>query len=178
MTRDKFPIRLALPLLPIALSAREIVTFPSGEIILHGALYKPEGPGPFPAVIYNHGSAAGMLSERARDALGSSVRQAWIGLLRAVPARSRFECLCGSMARERQKEIVSFVKFLNKIGMSPLAWRRVLAFCHIWSRARSEVFGGSMAHQTPARYLNERSILTMLRTEGSIIAPRLASACR
>jgi dienelactone hydrolase len=28
-------------------------------------LYKPEGTGPFPAVIYNHGSAPGMMSEQA-----------------------------------------------------------------------------------------------------------------
>ena len=55
---------------PLILSAADIVAFPSGEITLHGALYKPEGSGPFPAVVYNHGSAAGMLSEQAFDALG------------------------------------------------------------------------------------------------------------
>lgn len=32
------------------------MTFPSGEIKLHGFLYKPAGDGPFPAVLYNHGS--------------------------------------------------------------------------------------------------------------------------
>jgi dienelactone hydrolase len=32
------------------------VTFPSGNLILHGFLYKPEGKGPFPAVLWNHGS--------------------------------------------------------------------------------------------------------------------------
>ncbi len=55
---------------PAVLSAAEIVTFPSGELTLHGVLYKPEGKGPFPAVVYNHGSAAGMLSKDAFDALG------------------------------------------------------------------------------------------------------------
>ena len=48
----------------------EVVTFPSGELTLHGVLYKPDGPGPFPAVVYNHGSAPGMLSKQAFDALG------------------------------------------------------------------------------------------------------------
>jgi predicted GH43/DUF377 family glycosyl hydrolase/dienelactone hydrolase len=48
----------------------EVVTFPSHEITLHGVLYKPAGPGPFPAVVYNHGSAPGMLSKQAFDALG------------------------------------------------------------------------------------------------------------
>lgn len=51
-------------------SSGEVVLFPSGQITLHGALYKPEGKGPFPAVVYNHGSAAGMLSKQAFDALG------------------------------------------------------------------------------------------------------------
>lgn len=32
------------------------VTFSSGSLILHGFLYKPEGQGPFPAVLWNHGS--------------------------------------------------------------------------------------------------------------------------
>jgi carboxymethylenebutenolidase len=32
------------------------VTFTSGELLLHGFVYKPEGNGPFPAVLWNHGS--------------------------------------------------------------------------------------------------------------------------
>jgi carboxymethylenebutenolidase len=48
----------------------EPVSFPSGLLTLHGVLYKPEGAGPFPAVVYNHGSAPGMLSKDAFDALG------------------------------------------------------------------------------------------------------------
>jgi dienelactone hydrolase len=32
------------------------VTFPSGKLQLHGFLWKPAGPGPFPAVLWNHGS--------------------------------------------------------------------------------------------------------------------------
>ena len=32
------------------------VTFSSGGLVLHGFLYKPEGQGPFPAVLWNHGS--------------------------------------------------------------------------------------------------------------------------
>jgi dienelactone hydrolase len=70
MTRHGTSILLLLMLSPLVLSAADIVAFPSGEITLHGALYKPEGSGPFPAVVYNHGSAAGMLSEQAFDALG------------------------------------------------------------------------------------------------------------
>jgi carboxymethylenebutenolidase len=58
-------------LLPLSfLSGADDVTFPSGNITLHGVLYRPEGTGPFPAVVYNHGSAAGMLSKTAFEALG------------------------------------------------------------------------------------------------------------
>ena len=37
-------------------AALEEVTFRSGELELHGFLHRPEGQGPFPAVLYNHGS--------------------------------------------------------------------------------------------------------------------------
>lgn len=59
---------LLLP--PLLLSSAELVSFPSGNLTLHGVLYKPEGTGPFPAVVYNHGSAPGMLSSEAFEVLG------------------------------------------------------------------------------------------------------------
>ena len=59
----------AFPLSPLVVSAAniDIVTFPIGKITLHGVLYKPEGTRPFPAVVYNHGSAPGMLSGDQAD---------------------------------------------------------------------------------------------------------------
>ncbi len=51
-------------------SASDVVSFPSGSLTLRGVLFKPEGAGPFPALLYNHGSAPGMLSQQAFDALG------------------------------------------------------------------------------------------------------------
>ena len=51
-------------------SSGKVVLFPSGELTLHGVLYKPDGTGPFPAIVYNHGSAGGMVSKQAFDALG------------------------------------------------------------------------------------------------------------
>lgn len=59
--------------------AQEIVSFNSDDKVLHGLVYKPNGPGPFPAVVYNHGSAGGMLSKDAFDALGPVfVRHGWV----------------------------------------------------------------------------------------------------
>jgi carboxymethylenebutenolidase len=40
----------------LAAAQPEEVTFPGGELVLHGFLYRPRGNGSFPAVLYNHGS--------------------------------------------------------------------------------------------------------------------------
>jgi len=57
----------------------EVVSFPSGELMLKGVVYKPEGKGPFPAVLYNHGSAPGMLSKDAFEALGPVfAKRGWV----------------------------------------------------------------------------------------------------
>lgn len=46
-------------------TAAEKVSFLSGDKTLHGLIYKPAGSGPFPVVLYNHGSAPGMLNNQA-----------------------------------------------------------------------------------------------------------------
>ena len=46
------------------------VSFPSGNVTLRGTLYKPESEGPFPALVYNHGSAPGKLNDLAFEQLG------------------------------------------------------------------------------------------------------------
>ena len=51
-------------------AAGEVVTFPSGARTLHGVVHRPAGAGPFPAVLYNHGSAPGMEPVEAANALG------------------------------------------------------------------------------------------------------------
>lgn len=56
-----------------------MVSFASGNLKLYGLLYKPAGAGPFPAVVYNHGSAPGMLSQQAFEALGPVfVKRGWV----------------------------------------------------------------------------------------------------
>ena len=49
--------------------ASEIVSFPSGDLTLRGLLFRPEGTGPFPAVLFNHGS--GRDCSKEFEALGS-----------------------------------------------------------------------------------------------------------
>ncbi len=63
----------------LILRAADIVSFHSGNLTLYGVLYKPEGAGPFPAVLYNHGSAAGMLNNEAFEALGPVfAKRGWV----------------------------------------------------------------------------------------------------
>lgn len=71
MTRIAFVFVLVVSLLTLArmAAAGHVVTFPSGRLTLHGVVYRPEGRDRFPAVVYNHGSAGGMLSQQAFDAL-------------------------------------------------------------------------------------------------------------
>lgn len=88
---------VSLLLCPWSLPAANIVAFPSGAITLHGVLYKPEGTGPFPAVVYNHGSAAGMLKRTGIRCAGPSIRQPRMGILWAIPARSRLKCVGWSL---------------------------------------------------------------------------------
>src|SRR5579862_9347031 len=62
-------------------AAADDVTFPSGDLTLHGVVFKPEGRGPFPAILYNHGSAPGMMSKEAFDALGPAfAAHGWVFL--------------------------------------------------------------------------------------------------
>ena len=52
---DGVPREVAGPS-PGAHGAREIVTFPSGTLTLHGVVYRPKREGASPAVLWNHGS--------------------------------------------------------------------------------------------------------------------------
>jgi carboxymethylenebutenolidase len=57
----------------------DIVRFTSASGELGGELFKPAGRGPFPAVLYNHGSAPGMFNSEASHAIGPLfVRAGWV----------------------------------------------------------------------------------------------------
>ena len=51
-------------------TAPEIVHFQSGGQELGGEIFKPAGDGSFPVVLYNHGSASGMLNSQASKIIG------------------------------------------------------------------------------------------------------------
>ena len=57
----------------------EIIEFNNGSLKLGGEIYKPQGKGPFPAILYNHGSAPGMLNSEASKIIGPKfAAQGWI----------------------------------------------------------------------------------------------------
>jgi dipeptidyl aminopeptidase/acylaminoacyl peptidase len=69
---------LVRAVLPTA-SASETVAFTSESKVLHGRLYKPAGAGPFRAILYNHGSAPGLLNDQAFDLIGPLfVARGWV----------------------------------------------------------------------------------------------------
>jgi carboxymethylenebutenolidase len=64
---------------PVGHVPPEIVSFLSNGLTLYGVLYKPEGAGPFPAVLFNHDSGPGMTSEVLFKALGPRfVSRGWV----------------------------------------------------------------------------------------------------
>ena len=65
MKRALFGLMLVAWCASAAAQVGETVSFSSGDKVLQGMVYRPSGPGPFPAVLYNHGSAPGMLSKQA-----------------------------------------------------------------------------------------------------------------
>lgn len=56
----------------------KLVKFPSGNLTLGGELFLPEGEGPFPVVLFNHGSAPKMINSQASAAVASKfVENGW-----------------------------------------------------------------------------------------------------
>jgi len=50
------PLLVAAAALDQQVTVPDTVSFASGDLTLKGLLWKPAGKGPFPAVLYNHGS--------------------------------------------------------------------------------------------------------------------------
>ena len=89
-------LRAAVPLVTGALLAasltaqrsthnKQLVTFKSGQLTLTAVVYKPDGPGPFPTVIWNHGSEKTPASSRQFDAVADIFVPAGYGVF--APSR-------------------------------------------------------------------------------------------
>lgn len=71
------PAAASLPVASVAVSTptlsliKQDVTFESGSLTLAGTIYKPDGPGPFPAVVWNHGGGKDPQSASDFDTLAN-----------------------------------------------------------------------------------------------------------
>src|SRR5215468_12221419 len=69
MAMRTFPRLAFLLLFPLAVLGQSMVPqtveFPSGKLHLKAYLWKPVGPGPFPAVLFNHGSGGATADQTA-----------------------------------------------------------------------------------------------------------------
>ncbi len=56
-----------------------IVEYQNGTLRLQGELFMPKGKGPFPALLYNHGSAPGMLNSQVSSLIGPMfAKRGWV----------------------------------------------------------------------------------------------------
>jgi hypothetical protein len=70
-------------------SAYTEVFYPSGSLRIHAFLYKPNGAGPFPVVMYNHGARSGRPRRpEPNEYIGSLLTRA--GYLGLIPERRGF----------------------------------------------------------------------------------------
>jgi carboxymethylenebutenolidase len=77
-TRCGFACLLLLPLTVLGQSTQPMtpqpLEFPSGKLHLKAYLWKPVGPGPFPAVLFNHGSGGTDADHTAGMAITQAAR--------------------------------------------------------------------------------------------------------
>ena len=55
------------------------VTYATGEYVLRGRLCKPEGAGPFPAVVYNHGGVANLIGGAPEATCTALAKAGYVG---------------------------------------------------------------------------------------------------
>jgi len=124
----------ALALLVLVTSARaaepQLVAFPSGDLELRGFIFKPEGDGPFPAVLYNHGSEklpgskpeignffarnGYVLFVPHRRGQGRSPGGYIMDALRNVPGPTRGQLMV-SLLEQQQQDVVAALDYLKKL---------------------------------------------------------------
>lgn len=138
---------LAAVWLSLAVPGARVVEFPSGNLILRGVLYQPKGKGPFPALLFNHGSAPGMYSDEAIGALGP--RFAGRGWVFFAPYR-RGQGLSGDQGPYIGDEIA----FAMKQGGMPAATAamiRALAADHLSDQLAALAWLRQQSFVTPER---------------------------
>ncbi len=129
------------------MAGQEVVSFQSGNVQLKGVLYKPRDPGPFPALLYNHGS--GEDPHEVSDALGPVfMSHGWVFFM---PHR-RGQGLSGSAGPYIRDQIASAYS-KNGISAAAATMVRLLETDHLrdqmaafaWLRSQDYVQPGRIA---------------------------------
>jgi len=109
-------------------AAGKEVTFSSGGRTLHMHLCKPDGPGPFPAVIYNHGGRGGAIGGAPAQTCEALVKAGFVGISPILRTDVAME--------ENLRDILAAVDYVkglefadpNRIGIMGFSRGGLLAF--------------------------------------------------
>ena len=114
--------------LPTASLGKEIIWIPadaSGKVLLETSIYKPDGPGPFPMIVFNHGKNRGDSHEQSRSEPLSLAREFFRrGYVVVAPNRRGFAHSGGAYAQhgcdilsngwEQAADIAATVDFMSR----------------------------------------------------------------
>ena len=161
---------LALLLVSCSREPRREATELSGAIVaygrspsgapLRGVLYRPPGPGPFPVLLYAHGSAPGSLSNEAFEAIAPAfTRRGWALF---APYR-RGQGLSASAGRFIRDEIAA-ARAAGGQERAQTRLAQLLATDHMADQAQAFEW---LSHQP---FTDRRRIATMGNSFGGIIA--------
>ena len=108
------------------------VFYPSGKLRIHAFLYKPEGDGPFPVVIYNHGARTGRPRRpEPNEYIGSLLTRA--GYVVLIPDRrgygdSEGPTLAGAIRNDMGQRFVARVEAETDDVFAAVDYLRTLTF--------------------------------------------------
>jgi dienelactone hydrolase len=108
------------------------VFYPSGSLRIHAFLYKPEGDGPFPVVIYNHGARTGRpRSAEPNEYIGRLLARAGYAVL--IPERrgygdSQGPTLAAAIRNDMGQRFVARVEAETDDVLAAVEYLRTLPF--------------------------------------------------
>lgn len=106
----------------------EEVKFASGKLTLHGFLYKPEGRGPFPAILYNHGSERKPGTKPELGKLFSAKGYVFFVPHRRSHGRSPHDAHIDSLYDQGRGSIVTLQEFHLEDQLAALSYLKALPY--------------------------------------------------
>jgi carboxymethylenebutenolidase len=180
--------------LALAADAPQDVTIPAGKYQLHGCFWTPDGPGPYPVMIFNHGSEknpapcgppdlASFYQKKGfafftfqRHGQGASPGEYIIDLQRRAFMENRFD------PRAAQNEVVGLQELYNKDVEAAVAWLEEQKWADAQHLAMTGIsFGGIQTLLTAEKGLGIRAFVAFAPAAQSwnpVLSDRLERAVR